>query len=105
MQIIAELEGEGRGPYTGAFGYISRDGRLDSNILIRSMVWQRGEVSFRAGAGIVADSQPDAELQETGAKARGLLLALEAGAWARMASSMALRDARASCRERVCKYG
>src|SRR3546814_8782739 len=37
MQIIAELEGEGRGPYTGAFGYISRDGRFDSNILIRSM--------------------------------------------------------------------
>lgn len=80
MQIIAELEGEGRGPYTGAFGYISRDGRLDSNILIRSMVWQRGEVSFRAGAGIVADSQPDAELQETRAKARGLLLALAADA-------------------------
>src|SRR3546814_13947276 len=77
MQIIAELEGEGRGPYTGAFGYISRDGRLDSNILIRSMVWQRGEVSFRAGAGIVADSQPDAELQETRAKARGLLLRSE----------------------------
>jgi anthranilate synthase component 1 len=80
MQIIAELEREGRGPYTGAFGYLSRDGRLDSNILIRSMVWQPGEVSFRAGAGIVADSQPDAELQETRAKARGLLLALDADA-------------------------
>ncbi|NGY06318.1 aminodeoxychorismate synthase component I [Solimonas terrae] len=78
MQIIAELEGEGRGPYTGAFGYLSRDGRLDSNILIRSMVWQAGEVSFRAGAGIVADSQPQAELLETRAKARGLLLALNA---------------------------
>jgi len=80
MQIIAELEREGRGPYTGAFGYLSRDGRLDSNILIRSMVWQPGVVSFRAGAGIVADSQPDAELQETRAKARGLLLALDADA-------------------------
>lgn len=80
MQIIAELEGEGRGPYTGAFGYISSDGRLDSNILIRSMVWQRGEISFRAGAGIVADSQAHAELQETRAKARGLLLALEGDA-------------------------
>lgn len=76
MEIIAELEGEGRGPYTGAFGYLSRDGRLDTNILIRTMVWQRGEVSFRAGAGIVADSQPQAELEETRAKARGLLLAL-----------------------------
>ncbi|SEQ65541.1 anthranilate synthase component 1 [Solimonas aquatica] len=80
MQIIAELEREGRGPYTGAMGYLSRDGRLDTNILIRSMVWQRGQLSFRAGAGIVADSQPQAELQETRAKARGLLLALDAGA-------------------------
>lgn len=78
MEIIAELENEGRGPYTGSIGYLSRDGRLDTNILIRSMVWQRGEVSFRAGAGIVADSQADAELAETRAKARGLLLALGA---------------------------
>lgn len=77
MEIIAELEGEGRGPYTGSFGYLSRDGRLDTNILIRTMVWQRGQLSFRAGAGIVADSQPEAELQETRAKARGLLLALQ----------------------------
>src|SRR3546814_15679192 len=90
MQIIAELEGEGRGPYTGAFGYISRDGRLDSNILIRSMVWQRGEVSFRAGAGIVADSQPDAALQETGATPPGLLTVLEAGDLPRRASSSPL---------------
>jgi len=77
MEIIAELEAEGRGPYTGSMGYLSRDGRLDTNILIRSMVWQRGHLSFRAGAGIVADSQVEAELQETRAKARGLLLALE----------------------------
>jgi anthranilate synthase component I len=76
MQIIAELEGEGRGPYTGSMGYLSRDGRLDSNILIRSLVWEPGCVRLRAGAGIVADSQPQAELQETRAKARGLLLAL-----------------------------
>ncbi len=78
MQIIAELEGEGRGPYTGSMGYLSRDGRLDSNILIRTMVWQRGQAVFRAGAGIVADSNPAAELAETRAKARGLLLALDA---------------------------
>ncbi len=76
MQIIAELEGEGRGPYTGSMGYLSRDGRLDSNILIRSLVWEPGRVRLRAGAGIVADSQPPAELQETRTKARGLLLAL-----------------------------
>ncbi len=76
MQIIAELEGVGRGPYTGAMGYWSYGGRLDTNILIRSLVIQDAQVSFRAGAGIVADSQPLAELAETRAKARGLLLAL-----------------------------
>ncbi|SFF32551.1 anthranilate synthase component 1 [Fontimonas thermophila] len=78
MEIIAELEGEGRGPYTGSMGYLSRDGRLDTNILIRSLVWTQGHVRLRAGAGIVADSQPQAELDETRAKARGLLLALGA---------------------------
>lgn len=76
MEIIAELEGEGRGPYTGAMGYISLCGRMDSNILIRSMICEDDVVSFRTGAGIVADSQPEAELAETRTKARGLLLAL-----------------------------
>lgn len=76
MGIIAELEGEGRGPYTGAMGYISRCGRVDSNILIRSMLCEKNNVTFRTGAGIVSDSQPEAELAETRAKARGLLLAL-----------------------------
>jgi anthranilate synthase component 1 len=80
MEIIGELEGEGRGPYTGSMGYISRDGQVDSNILIRSMVWRRGQVRLRAGAGIVADSQPQAELDETRAKARGLLLAVDGAA-------------------------
>lgn len=78
MEIIAELEGVGRGPYTGAMGYVSRCGRMDSSILIRSLVVENGRVSLRAGAGIVADSQPQAELAETRAKARGLLLALGA---------------------------
>jgi anthranilate synthase component 1 len=76
MEIIAELEGVGRGPYTGAMGYLSRDGQLDMNILIRTLVCEDGVVSLRAGAGIVADSKPLAELAETRAKARGLLLAL-----------------------------
>jgi anthranilate synthase component 1 len=76
MEIIAELEGVGRGPYTGAMGYLSRCGRMDSNILIRSLVCEDGKVGLRAGAGIVADSQPLSELAETRAKARGLLLAL-----------------------------
>ena len=78
MQIIAELEGVGRGPYTGAMGYLSRCGRMDTNILIRSLVCEDGQVSLRAGAGIVADSKPLSELAETRVKARGLLLALGA---------------------------
>ncbi len=78
MEIIAELEVVGRGPYTGAMGYLSRCGRMDSNILIRSLICEDGAVSFRAGAGIVSDSFPQAELEETRAKARGLLLSLDA---------------------------
>ena len=76
MQIIAELEGEGRGPYTGAFGYLGVDGDMDLNILIRS-AWIAGrEAQLRAGAGLVVDSVAEAELDETRAKARGLLQAL-----------------------------
>jgi anthranilate synthase component 1 len=75
MEIISELEEEGRGPYTGALGYLDRSGDLDLNILIRSL-WLRGRLAgFRAGAGIVVDSEAEAELAETRAKARGLLRA------------------------------
>jgi anthranilate synthase component 1 len=77
MEIIAELEQQGRGFYTGSMGYISRDGQMDLNILIRSMLLNGREVSLRTGAGIVADSDPGRELEETVAKARGLLMALE----------------------------
>jgi len=76
MQIIAELEGEGRGPYTGALGYLNRDGDMDLNILIRSAWLADGQLQLRAGAGLVVDSVADSELQETRAKARGLLRAL-----------------------------
>ena len=81
MQIIAELEGQARGAYTGAFGWLNRDGDLDLNILIRSAEvvpdGQGGtDVVFRTGAGIVADSIPVRELEETRAKARGVLKAL-----------------------------
>jgi anthranilate synthase component 1 len=76
MQIIAELEGAGRGAYTGSLGYLSRDGQLDLNILIRTMTLTGTALGFRAGAGIVADSDPERELEETRAKARGLLRAL-----------------------------
>jgi len=76
MEIIAELEAVGRGPYTGALGWIDRSGDLDLNILIRSGWLQDGRLRLRAGAGIVIDSDPDHELAETRAKARGLLHAL-----------------------------
>ena len=80
MQILAELEGGPRDAYTGSMGYLGLDGSLDMNILIRTLTVQDDVVSFRTGAGIVADSQPDAELAETRAKARGLLRALGVGA-------------------------
>jgi anthranilate synthase component 1 len=76
MQIIAELEGVGRGAYTGAIGYVNRDGSCDFNILIRTISQHGGALGFRAGAGIVADSSPARELAETRAKAEGLLRAL-----------------------------
>ncbi len=76
MEIIAELEQTHRGAYTGSMGYLNRNGDMDLNILIRTMVSDSEYVTLRAGAGIVADSQPHAELAETRAKARGLLLAL-----------------------------
>ncbi len=76
MQIIAELEGQGRGAYTGAFGWLNRDGDLDLNILIRSAEVEGDALRFRTGAGIVIDSDPGRELDETRAKARGMLRAL-----------------------------
>lgn len=77
MEIIAELEQRGRSFYTGAIGYLGLDGRIDLNILIRSMLVQQQRIVFRTGAGIVADSEPDAELAETEAKALGLARALD----------------------------
>jgi anthranilate synthase component I len=78
MEIIAELEGVGRGAYTGSIGYLNRDGSCDLNILIRTITAQGGLFKFRAGAGIVADSNPAQELAETRAKAEGMLRALVA---------------------------
>ena len=80
MQVIAELERAGRGAYTGAFGWLNRDGDLDLNILIRSAEIEGGDtLRFRTGAGIVIDSDPQRELDETRAKARGMLRALGVG--------------------------
>jgi anthranilate synthase component 1 len=78
MQIIAALEGEGRGAYTGSLGWLGTDGDADFNILIRTLAMRGDEVELRAGAGIVADSVPELELEETRAKARGLLRAFVA---------------------------
>ena len=80
MQIIAELEQASREAYTGAMGYLNLDGSLDLNILIRTLVQKDRRLEFRAGAGIVADSVPEKELEETRAKARGLARALGADA-------------------------
>jgi anthranilate synthase component 1 len=78
MQIIQELEQTPRRSYTGSVGYINHDGSADFNILIRSFLLRGRELSFRAGAGIVADSVAARELEETRAKARGLLRTLAA---------------------------
>lgn len=76
MEIIAELERQPRGAYTGSLGYLNRDGSMDFNILIRSFEVRRDEILLRAGAGIVADSIPERELDESRAKAAGVLRAL-----------------------------
>jgi anthranilate synthase component 1 len=77
MEIIDELEPVRRGPYAGAVGYVGWGARtLDTAIAIRTCVIKNGRAWIQAGAGIVADSDPDAEWRETEAKARAVLLAL-----------------------------
>ena len=84
MQIIAELEPEKRGLYAGAIGYFSFNGNLDTCIVIRTIVMQGKKAFINAGAGIVADSDPEAEYQETLNKARAMLKAIElAESWER----------------------
>ncbi len=73
MEIIAELEPVVRGPYCGAIGYIGFDGAMDTNIVIRTMVLKDGKAAVQAGGGIVADSEPLAEYQESLDKAAALL--------------------------------
>jgi anthranilate synthase component 1 len=79
IQLLADLEHEPRDAYTGSLGYLGIDGGLDLNILIRTLTLRHGEIGFRTGAGIVADSLPEAELAETRAKANGILRALGEG--------------------------
>jgi para-aminobenzoate synthetase component 1 len=73
MEIIEELEPNRRGFYCGVIGYIGFDGDMDSNIVIRTLVFSEGEIRCWAGGGIVADSDCDAEFEETGDKAAGML--------------------------------
>ncbi|CAM3233126.1 anthranilate synthase component I [Brevibacillus invocatus] len=77
MEIIAELEQDARHLYAGAIGYISFDGSLDSCITIRTLFFQDGQAHVQAGAGIVADSVPASEYQETRNKAAAMITALE----------------------------
>jgi para-aminobenzoate synthetase component 1 len=76
MQIISELEQVARGPYCGSLFYLGFDGSADSNILIRTMIQRGGWLSFPAGGGVVAQSDPEGEYQETVHKVRGLMRSL-----------------------------
>ena len=78
MEIIDELEPHRRGPYAGAVGYIDYGGNMDTCIALRTMVIQDNTAYVQAGAGIVADSVPEQEFQETLNKAKGLLKAIDA---------------------------
>jgi para-aminobenzoate synthetase component I len=77
MEIISELEPTARGPYCGSLGYLGFDGAMDSNILIRTFTIGKGWIQFPVGGGIVADSEPTHEFEETLDKAAGLLKTLD----------------------------
>ncbi len=77
MEIIEELEGERRGLYAGAVGYVSYDGSMDTCIAIRTMLMQDDQIHVQAGAGIVADSDPATEHQESVNKAKALFVAVD----------------------------
>jgi anthranilate synthase component 1 len=76
MQIIDELEPSRRGPYGGAVGYFSFSGNMDLGITIRTMMVRDGRIYVQVGAGIVADSDPETEYQETLSKAAGMMQAI-----------------------------
>jgi anthranilate synthase component I len=78
MEIIDELEPAKRGPYAGTVGYVDFSGNLDTAIAIRTMIVTKGRASVQAGAGIVADSDPDDEDLECRNKAAALLAAVPA---------------------------
>lgn len=76
MEIIAELEGERRGIYAGGIGYLAFSGNLDTCIAIRTIIFKNGKAYIQAGGGVVADSDPEREFEESLNKARALLTAL-----------------------------
>lgn len=80
MEIIEELEGLRRGSYGGAVGYLGFNGNMDLGITIRSLLMQKGRIFIQTGAGIVADSDPEAELRETQNKAEAMFRAIEMAA-------------------------
>ncbi len=77
MEIIDELENLRRGPYGGCVGYVDYSGNMDTAIAIRTMIVREGEIFLRTGAGIVADSDPEYEFQETMTKGRALIEAID----------------------------
>jgi anthranilate synthase component 1 len=77
MQIIDELEPTRRGPYGGAVGYVDFSGNMDTCIALRTIVWKNGVFDVQAGAGVVADSVPASEYEETMNKAKAMLKAVE----------------------------
>jgi anthranilate synthase component 1 len=77
MEIIEELESQRRGPYAGMVGYFDYSGNFDSAITIRTILAREGRAYIQAGAGIVADSDPQREYQECRHKARALFRAVE----------------------------
>ena len=77
MEIIDELEPERRGIYAGAVGYFGAEGDMDTCIALRTAVIKDGVMYVQAGGGVVADSDPEAEYQETRNKARALMRAAE----------------------------
>ena len=88
MEILRDIERAPRHAYTGSLGYINHDGSMDCNILIRTMVRHGSHIEFRAGGGIVADSNPQQELHETHAKAQGLIRSLCGDTMARAAMTL-----------------
>ena len=95
MEIIAELEPTTRGPYCGSIGYLGFDGAMDTNIAIRTAICTDRRITYQAGGGIVADSDPAAEYEETLTKASALTDAIVGRRPHRIASMPRSKDRRA----------